>query len=252
MKYLIVNADDFGLSDYINDGIIKGHQAGSITSTTLMIKREFVRDAVRLARENPALCVGLHLDMDDLLGRDDKGAERFGMEGISRMLEEPMFFKEVEAEIEAQIRAFQNTGLELTHIDGHHHLHAIPELFPLIIDKMVSYGIKTIRFSKEFDLIKYPPIEWSQPFFEEMKGLLKKNNIKYADHFVTGWQPYDLKNILDGVTELMTHPGTKEEWRVRELETLTSQEWMETIKANKIKLISFRDLATTPPMPVEV
>lgn len=243
MKYLIVNADDFGLSNYINEGIIKGHQAGSITSATLMIKREYAREAVRLSKENRSLCVGLHLDLDDYLGRDETGTERFGMERISRQLEEPLFFKEVEAEIDAQIRGFQNTGLELTHIDGHHHLHAIPELFPLIVNKMVSYGIKTIRFSREFDLIKYPPISWDEEFFQEMKRLLKKHRIRVAKHFVTGWQPYDLKDISDGVTELMTHPGTKEAWRVRELDMLTSREWIDAVKAGGIRLISFRDLA---------
>lgn len=242
MKYLIVNADDFGLSDYVNEGIIKAHKAGSVTSTTLMINREFSREAVRLAKENPALCVGLHLDLDDLLGRDEKGTDRFGVQRISRMLEDSRFFKEVEAEIEAQIRAFKNTGLELTHMDGHHHLHAIPELFPLIVDKMVSYGIKTIRFSKEFDLIKYPPIRWDEEFFQEMKGLLRKKKINVADHFVTGWQSYDLKKTADGVTELMVHPGTREEWRVREFEALMSNDWKDAINANNIRLISFRDL----------
>jgi predicted glycoside hydrolase/deacetylase ChbG (UPF0249 family) len=243
MKYLIINADDFGLSDYINEGIMKAHRAGSVTNATLMVTREFAREAVGLARENHTLCVGLHLDLDDLLGRDEKGTERFGMERISRMLGDRRFFREVESEIEAQIRAFKNTGLELTHIDGHHHLHAIPELFPLIVEKMVSYGIKTIRFSKEFDLIKYPPIRWEEDFFLEMKDLLKENNIKVADNFVTGWQPYDLNSIADGVTELMTHPGTKEEWRIKELETLMSREWKDSLTANDIKLISFRDLS---------
>lgn len=243
MKYLIVNADDFGLSGYINEGIIKAHKAGAVTSATLMVKREFARDAFRLARENPSLCVGLHLDLDDLLGRDEKGTDRFGMERISRMLEDKRFFNEVEMEIDGQIRAFKDEGLPLTHIDGHHHLHAIPELFPLIVDKMAHYGIKTIRFSKEFDLIKYPPIKWDSGFFEEMQGLLKKNSIGVADHFVTGWQPYDLANIADGVTELMTHPGTREDWRISELTTLTSREWLDAIKANGIKLISYRDLS---------
>ena len=242
MKYLIVNADDFGLSDYINEGIIKAHKAGAITNATLMIMREYKREAVRLARENPSLCVGLHLDLDELLGGTEGGPERFEMGKISEALSDRRFFREVESEIEAQIRDFKNTGLELTHIDGHHHLHAVPEIFSLIVKKMVRHGIKTIRFSREFDLIKYPPIRWSEEFFQEMRGLLKKNDIKAADHFVTGWQSYDLKDIRDGVTELMVHPGTKEEWRVKELETLMSPEWMEALKANDIKLISFKDL----------
>lgn len=242
MKYLIVNADDFGLRDDINEGIIKGHKAGVITNATLMIMREYKREAVRLAGENPSLCVGLHLDLDELLGGTGSGPERFEMGKISEALSDGRFFREVESEIEAQIRDFKNTGLKLTHIDGHHHLHAVPEIFSLIVEKMVRHGIKTIRLSREFDLIKYPPIRWSEVFFAEMKELLRKNNIKVADHFVTGWQPYNIKDINDGVTELMVHPGIKEEWRVKELDTLTSPEWMETLMANDIKLISFRDL----------
>lgn len=242
MKYLIVNADDFGLTDFINEGILQAHKAGVVTDTTLMVKREFARDAIGLAKENPSLSVGLHLDLDDLLGRNEKGEERLGMERISRMLSDKRFFAEVKMEIDAQIRAFKDSGLELTHMDGHHHLHAIPELFPLIVDRMVHYGIRTVRFSKEFDLIKYPPIRWDCDFYQEMKELLKKNNITVADHFVTGWQPYDLDNIANGVTELMTHPGTREEWRVRELTTLTSPEWMEALNASGIKLLSFRAL----------
>lgn len=243
MKHLIVNADDFGLSDYINEGIILAYKVGSVTSTTLMVNREFARDAVVLAKENPNLCVGLHLDLDDLLGKDERGSERFGMDRISQMLGDPLFLREVESEIDAQIRKFRDTGLVLTHIDGHHHLHAIPEIFPMIVDRMVFYGIKTIRFSKEFDLIKYPPIRWTEAFFQEMKALLKKNRIKAANHFVTGWQPYDLNGVADGVTELMVHPGTKEEWRVKELETITSREWTDAVKACGISLISFRDLS---------
>ena len=245
MKYLIVNADDFGLSDYINEGIIKAHKAGAITNATLMIMREYKREAVRLAKENPSLCVGLHLDLDELLGGAERGPERFEMGRISETLSDRSFLREVESEIEGQIMDFKRTGLKLTHIDGHHHLHAVPEIFSLIVGKMVRHGIKTIRFSREFDLIKYPPIRWTEGFFAEMKELLRKNNIKVADHFVTGWQSYDLKDIRDGVTELMVHPGTKEEWRVRELETLMSPEWMEALKANDIKLISFRDLVGT-------
>ena len=41
----------------------------------------------------------------------------------------------------------------------------------------------------------------------------------------------------------MVHPGTKEEWRIKELETLESCEWKDAVKAVDIRLISFRDLA---------
>ncbi|MDH4100448.1 MAG: ChbG/HpnK family deacetylase [Nitrospirota bacterium] len=242
MKWLIVNADDFGISEHVNEGILRAHQAGAITNATLMIRRPCASRAVSYALKHPSLCVGLHLDLDHLLGRDETGAERFGMERLSLMLADRKFFRDVEQEVDNQIKAFLESGLPLTHIDGHHHLHALPDLFPMIVDRMVKHGIRTIRFSRSFDLVKYPPIEWDEGFYREMEALLKRHKIRYADHFVTGWQPYDLTSIGDGVTELMTHPATREEWRVRELETLTDESWREGIKAHGIQLASFGDL----------
>ena len=242
MKYLIINADDFGLSASINEGIIRAFNAGSITNATLMIKRASAGEAIRFAKDNPSLPVGLHLDLDDLLGGNEQGEERFNLTRIGLMLKDKSFFRELSLEIDEQIILFKDTGLELTHIDGHHHLHAIPEIFPLLIEKMSDHGIKTVRLSREFDLVKYPPIKWEDDFLNEMKALLKQNGIIYADHFITGWQSYDLHKIINGVTELMTHPGTTEEWRINELGTLTSPKWSTSLKEQGITLTSFKEL----------
>lgn len=243
MKYLIINADDFGLSDSVNEGIIRAWEAGGITNTTLMVKREAAKDAILYAKENPSLPLGLHLDLDDLLGQDVKGEERFSMARIATLLKDDRFLRKLESEINSQIEAFKGSGLELSHLDGHHHLHAIPKLFPLILDMIVKHGIKTMRFSQKFDLLKYPPIEWDKGFFIEMKALLEKKKIKYTDHFINGWQPYDLHLLEDGLTELMAHPGTIEDWRIKELKTLTSPEWKNALKKEGVTLSSFRDLA---------
>ncbi|MDT8318261.1 MAG: ChbG/HpnK family deacetylase [bacterium] len=243
MKYLIINADDFGLSAPVNEGIIRAFEAGGITNATLMIKRASAGEAVRYAKNNRSLPLGLHLDLDDLLGGGRQGDERFKLDRIGAMLKEESFLKTLEAEIDGQIKAFKETGLELTHIDGHHHLHAIPGIFPRLIHKMADQGIKTVRLSQRFDLLKYPPIEWDDYFFSEMKALLKQKGIIYADHFITGWQPYDLQKMAHGVTELMTHPGTTEQWRIDELATLTSGEWSAAVEEEGIVLTSFRELA---------
>ena len=243
MKYLIINADDFGLSAPVNEGIIKAFEAGGITNATLMIKRPSAGEAVRFAKDNPALPLGLHLDLDDLLGGDKKNDGRFDLNRINAMLDNDSFLKELTLEIEGQIGAFREAGLELTHIDGHHHLHAIPRIFPLLVEKMAAHGIKTVRLSQRFDLLKYPPIEWDDIFFKEMKELLKEKGIIFTDHFINGWKPYDLERIDQGVTELMTHPGTSEQWRIDELATLTSGEWSGAIHKQGIVLTSFRELA---------
>ena len=76
-----------------------------------------------------------------------------------------------------------------------------------------------------------------------MKALVKQNGIICTDHFITGWQPYDLQKMANGVTELMSHPGTTEQWRIDELNTLTSEEWADALDEQGIVLTSFRELA---------
>ena len=103
MRRLIVNADDFGLAAGVNEGIIKAHVCGILTSTSLMVDRPAAADAVRLAREHPALSVGLHYVED--------GPE----------IDEP---GHVARTFAAQLARFRElTGADPTHVDSHHHVH---------------------------------------------------------------------------------------------------------------------------------
>ena len=58
---LIVNADDFGFTRDVNEGIVEAHRHGILTATTLMANGDAFDHAVALARENPSLDVGCHL-----------------------------------------------------------------------------------------------------------------------------------------------------------------------------------------------
>lgn len=63
MKQLIINADDFGLSPGVNQGIVEAYQAGGISNTTLMVNMPGFTDAVRLASLHPEMGVGLHFNL---------------------------------------------------------------------------------------------------------------------------------------------------------------------------------------------
>ena len=65
MKYLIVNADDFGLAESINLGIIQGHTEGIITSTTVMAGGKAFETGMALLKQHSQLGVGVHLTLDE-------------------------------------------------------------------------------------------------------------------------------------------------------------------------------------------
>lgn len=102
-RRLIVNADDFGLTEGINQGIIEAHTEGIVTSTSLMVHGAAAEQAVRLAAEHPSLSIGLHF-VDDTPALDDPG--------------------HAAREFAAQLERFRELmGSGPTHVDSHHHVH---------------------------------------------------------------------------------------------------------------------------------
>ena len=114
-RAVIFNADDFGAAPGINRAIVHCHEHGVLTSTSLMVDGRGAEDAARLAREHPALAVGLHWDLDGrrapAVDFDDGAAVR--------------------AELERQLAFAQRLlGRAPTHLDSHHHVHRRPEIEP--------------------------------------------------------------------------------------------------------------------------
>ena len=138
LKQLIVNADDFGLHTLINQGIIKGHREGFITSTSIMPSATAYDEAVELALANPNLGIGIHLTLvggvQPVLPKD-KIASLVDAEG--RFLPDYVAFakrfytggvksSELEAELHAQIEKALASNFNITHIDSHQHTHVLP------------------------------------------------------------------------------------------------------------------------------
>ena len=156
MKRLVVNADDFGLTESTNRGILEAHRRGIVTSTTLLANGAAFDSAVALARESPELGVGVHLNLTD--GRpvsdattvptlvDSRGQFFAGpVELARRMLAGKLSAAEVERELGAQIEKVQRAGIAVTHLDGHKHVHALPGIFPIVVRLTRRYGVGRIR-----------------------------------------------------------------------------------------------------------
>src|SRR5262245_13041064 len=113
MKWLIVTADDFGISRGINRGIVDAHLSGVVTSASLMVARPACEEAVALAWQCPKLSLGLHLELD---GVDPEN---------------------VPAEIERQQTRFLGlVGSAPTHVDTHHDVHRNPE----VLSRLLAWG----------------------------------------------------------------------------------------------------------------
>ena len=160
VRKLIVNADDLGLTAGVNRAIVETHNAGVVSSATLMANGAAFDDAVAAARSAPNLSVGCHVVLVD-------GAPVSPPDAVDTLLairsaEPDKFYSRLSAfaaramlggfdrdqlvsEITAQIRKIQSTGLQVTHLDTHKHAHVFPEIFAALLRAARICGVRAIR-----------------------------------------------------------------------------------------------------------
>lgn len=237
MKQLIVNADDFGLHPLINAGIIKGHQEGFITSTSLMPSAPCWQEAVRLEKENPRLGIGVHLT---LVGGVPSVLPK---EQVSSLLDDDGLFlpdyvafakryysgavkkAELEAELRAQLERALSCGVNITHIDSHQHTHVLPGINSLVLKLSNEYNIIRVRIPKEGYLftggfqtgVGRLIGRSGLSFCADMAALRADSlGLRHPQHFygmLAGGHlnaqliANILRQLPEGVSEIMTHPG---------------------------------------------
>lgn len=226
MKKLIVNADDFGYNSKINQGIVHSHKNGVVTSTSMLVTKEGFEDAVTLAKDNPKLSIGLHLDLDEFFEIDHTRGKIVGIN------QDKFNINEIEQEIKRQIESLLSHNISPDHLTGHHHVHLVKEIFYIIVPIMKQYNIKSLRFNRK--------ILYDQNLFSEFKQYLDDNNLIYPPHFIEGWywgnidEPYT-------VAELMTHPGYGELWREYELLASCDTRLKTYLREKNIQLITWTE-----------
>jgi predicted glycoside hydrolase/deacetylase ChbG (UPF0249 family) len=272
-RRLIVNADDFGFTPAVTDGILEAHAAGAVTSTSMMVRCAGWDDGVRRARATPTLGVGLHLNL--LVGVPLAGAPSLtdARSGryvpLATMVRRALLGRidagEVTAECEAQLAALADAGIPCTHIDSHRHVHALPVIRRAVAAVACRRGLPLRR-----------PVE---SHFRAAGGLASQIHrgligvswrvtsigaprTRAADHFIgVSMQGADrfaqqLASAIDGLssgtTEIMVHPGRVDDalvaidgyttQRERELAALLSPVLRERLGRGDIALIGFRDL----------
>ena len=188
MKFLIVNADDFGYAHGINEGIIEAHSRGIVTSASLMVKQPHAPEAAELAALHPRLGIGLHIDLQESEPVDGVFTQRYRRADLDDA-------RQVAAEINSQLELFVSmVGRTPDHLDSHQHVHFSGHAH-----------VESVRLASELGV----PLRATDP------------NIKFCGDFYgqqDAYQPYPdgvttanflrlARTISDGWTELMCHPG---------------------------------------------
>jgi chitin disaccharide deacetylase len=154
---LIINADDFGLTPGINRAIKELHQAGVLTSTTLMASGPAFDDAIAIVHANPTLGVGCHIVLTDgvpvspphtiptLLGPDGKTFRPSLVDFLQALLRGKISADNIKREALAQIQKLQRAGVNITHLDTHKHTHLFPAVTRPLLQIAEHYSISAIR-----------------------------------------------------------------------------------------------------------
>jgi hopanoid biosynthesis associated protein HpnK len=160
MDRLTFSADDFGLTESVNEAVEKAHRDGALHAASLMVAAPAAADAVRRAKAMPNLRVGLHLvviegpavlppaeipDLVDAAGQFPSDQLGLGIRYFFR----PRVRRQLAAEIRAQFTAFAATGLTLGHADAHKHMHLHPTVGALMLRIGPEYGLPRIRVPSE-------------------------------------------------------------------------------------------------------
>src|SRR5882724_656362 len=268
-KLLIVHADDLGETHSVNAAAIKALQGEAINSASLMVPCPWFPEIADYAKSHPDADFGLHLTLTS-----ERVYYRWGpvapADKVPSLVDQNGYFhhdwkhnqhanpKDVEVELRAQIQRALAMGIRPTHLDSHQ--------YRLIMNGKDLFDVM-LRVAHEYKLPVFVTRDWfaDHPYLQMS---LDPGDI-VLDHTVTiepeippeKWAEFyliALKNLKPGVTEFVIHPGydddelraaTRERstwgsaWRQRDYDFFTRAQFREILAQQKIKLITWRELA---------
>jgi predicted glycoside hydrolase/deacetylase ChbG (UPF0249 family) len=264
-RLLIVNADDFGFTPDVNEGIIAAHRQGILTATTIMANGDAFDDAARRARQTPTLDIGCHLV---LIGGRSLATGKPLPENVAQLVR-ALAARQIRpyAELRAQIEKTLAAGLEATHLDTHKHTHLAPPVLEAAARLGDEFNIRWVRRPLDFPLMGGPAPGWNRLLSRGLgllrgrfHAVLERHGCRTTDHFA-GFQLTGrlrtqelvelIRQLPPGLTEFMCHPGYCREplraaptrlkqSREDELRALTAPEVWEALSRAGVQLASFR------------
>jgi len=268
-KLLVVHADDLGETHSVNAAAIKALQGGTINSASMMVPCPWFPEIADYAKSHPDADFGLHLTLTServyyrwgSVAPADKVPSLVDLNGyFHHDWEEGQHInaKEVDVELRAQIERALAMGVRPTHLDSHQ--------YRLIMNGKELFDTM-LRVAHEYKLPVFVTRDWfaDHPYLQASLGpsdIVLDHTVtiepeippeKWAEFYLTA-----LKNLKPGVTEFVIHPGYDDEelraatrersswgsaWRQRDYDFFTSDQFREILAQQKIKQITWRELA---------
>jgi predicted glycoside hydrolase/deacetylase ChbG (UPF0249 family) len=207
-RRLIVTADDVGLHPGMTAGAIRAHREGIVTACSVVANGAAFDDAVARLREVPSLEVGVHLT---LVEERPLTAIRFPKKYTSFVplyLARAITIVAIERELRAQVERVLATGLHVTHLNGHQHLHLLPRIFAVVARLAREYSIPYVRIVDDYGgSARLLPMRFLSALGRRACGPFTNDRtvgVASAGHLD---DVVPLLEHVEGVTELVTHPG---------------------------------------------
>ncbi len=283
MKRVVINADDLGFAPGVNRGIVECHEAGTLSSASMMVNTPAFHEAAALVRDRaPGLGVGLHLNL--LTGRPLTGAASLvdaasgqfvSLSTLSRrVLGGAIRASDLRAECDAQIAALHAEGFRPTHLDSHRHTHALPGVLAPVLASARAAGVRIVRRPLDVPDIRAPMMA-AKMLSLHAAWRVAIVGVAVADRALVARAPAFrgialqgqagveglLLALLDrlgqGDTEIMLHPGhddavlaAQDPYRVEreaEVRALTSGAVRARLARGDVRLVNFAQLAEDAP-----
>ncbi len=235
MQRVVFSADDFGLSESVNDAVERAFRDGALNAASLMVAGSAAEDAVRRAHALPGLRIGLHLvviegravlppveipDLVNASGWFPSNQLRLGVSYFFR----PRVRRQLASEIRAQFMAFAATGLTLDHANAHKHMHLHPTVGRLMLKIGAGFGLRSVRVPAE------PPAVlarcgtpaglgdralyyWTRVLRHQVRaaGMTANDHcfgLAWSGHMTTDRVHRLLQELPGGISEIYFHPAT--------------------------------------------
>lgn len=273
-KYLVINADDFGISNNINHGIQKSYSEGILTSTSIMANGQAFESAIDFCKENSGLGIGVHLALVDgkplldknsvptLVNSDGEFPASY-LEFAKNLYMGKIDLSEIQKELDAQIKEVAGRGIKIGHLDSHQHVHHFPLVSDIVLALAKKHNIPWVRKVTSSNLGRRSPgiialNILANRLGRKAKSMALRTTDKFLGAEVSGnldehYVSNAINMIRPGVTELMCHPGyadasidsTDTHWylgREKDMSTLLSSDIKNLVKEHSITLTNYKEL----------